>query len=283
MRAPSFNIPGILGLRNRLLDEVCAAHFNCSLEGAELEAFVSRLRRILPGGISRDVLFESARQLAGIELTPNRALRFCWQLAGNLPRLRAGRAVVEWHNQEQDEWVPLQVIAADIRRNRKDEIGYELRFRVLAGTPCPLVLIRFWSKRFCYLLGRRVGFTAPRQNMPFTDGRQFVNLRLLGRIEAAKSSPQPTFFEVNCPPSCFDYNRALLRKRMHLEPCPNGWRHPCHRCAVGYLECPAATHEQTYEERFCEGCSKPAAFDPGATTPHCVSCTERENLRRKDT
>lgn len=279
-KLPRYNLPAIFQMRTRLLERVFLVRFHVALQGEELDTLVSDLRRNLPSGIKRDALFETARQIAGVELTPKLAFRFSWLLAGNIPLLRAGSAVRFWGVQPCDEWVPLQVIRADHLRNRKNELGFQFTFLALAGRAVTLRLEKFWPHRACRLVARNAGFTSRRGPMSYRQGAQLVGLRFLGKIEAARSHGQPWFFETRCPPSCLQYNRELLKKRFHIVPCPNGWTHDCCRCAVGFEACPAATHRKTYVLQNCPSCGETAPFDPEASSPNCVHCDERNRLRR---
>lgn len=278
---PSFSVPRILALRDRLMDAVFYSRFDVTPEGGEIDAIVAELRRQLPADISQDALFETVRQLAGNPLTEGACQRFSWMVAGNLPRLKAGLSVASWSVQQVDEWVPLQIIRATPTRNHKNEFGVDFEYRVLAGSPCPMKIRRFWSRKFCIAFARRIGFTPPYGNMPFTDGAQYVSLRLLGKIEVAKSRNAPVFFEVRCPSGCLEWNKELLKKRFHIIPCPNGWTHSCANCMIGYETCPAATHARTYIDGPCDRCGKTMPHDPEALSAVCVMCTREENLRRR--
>ena len=56
----------------------------------------------------------------------------------------------------------------------------------------------------------------------------------------------------------------------------------CHFCLVGKDECDAATHQATYEKRYCRGCEDNAWFDPdGVQDELCVRCYQ-QSLRRAD-
>jgi hypothetical protein len=282
IRLPSFNVTSIITLRDKLMDRVFYPRYATTPLDADLGELVIELMHNLPGGIKQDTLFETARQLVGVPLTPEVCLEVAWLLAGNLPALRAGRVVTPWRSQPEDEWVPLQITAARPHRNKYNQIGLLFEFLVLAGRPSSLRIIRFWSRQAAQAIGRKLGFTPTWGKYPMTEGEQLVGLRLLGLIDAERSQQAPKFGEIGCPPSALQYNRDLLKLRFHYEPCPEGWTHPCHRCAVGYEECQAATHRKTYTQGFCDGCGEAEAyFDPDRDTKLCVLCVTRNALRHK--
>lgn len=244
------------------------------------------LRGILPSGATYDAVFESVRYLAGRRLEPLEAYRLAWRLAGNIPTLRTGRSVLPWAIQQEDEWVPLEATRAVLSKDYRGRPGYDFVFRVLAGSPCPMKIRAFWRSGVAHYVSRQVGFSAPWGKYPFARATQLVGLRLIGRIEAERSSVRPEFHEIECPQSMGNWNRInvlRLRLRVDGERCPRGWPHACHRCALGYDQCPAATHYRTYEKGSCEGCMLPdQLFDPEDPSPHCNSCARRERMRREN-
>lgn len=279
-RIPTFNVTAINALRDRLIERVFIPRMNESPQGEHLTYLVQDLCATLPPGILRDAVYETARQLLDVELTPAVYQRFAWRLAGNLPTLRAGRPVLPWTVQIENEWVPVQIIKADLDKNRRDELGHTMYMRILAGTPTGMVTSRFFTRRFAFALARRLGFSKRNGHFPYTDPSQLVNLRLTAEIDAAKSTTEPRFSQMLGTPAVIDANRELLRLRLHLDPCPNGWRHPCHNCVVGYLTCPAATHRQDYVKAMCHSCSTEAYFDPDSTSGKCVACERRDVIKR---
>ena len=268
-------------MRDRLVTRVLALYYETPLQGDVLDQVVTQLRRELPNGISRDVLFESVRGLAGVTLTELEATRLAWRLAGNIPRLRTGEAATPWATQREDEWVPLQITQALEGRDRRDKRGYHFTFRVLAGSSCPDTLNAFWSRAFIRMVARRIGFGAPWGRYPFHRGPELVGLRLLGEVSASRSVYRPTFHEVAAPSGLIKWNRErVLRQRLRIIPCPLGFQHACHRCAVGYDQCVAGTHRSAYVQRTCDLCGTEAAyFDPDRQTPHCISCDDISRTR----
>lgn len=279
---PSFNLTDITRRREAIYNGVMAPLLDQAINGELLDRLVVSLRSELPAGATRDAIFESVRYLAG--QTMNRVLGYqvAWRLAGNLPALREGRAVGPWTVQQVDEWVPVQVTRCFTAKNRHGKLGYEYSFRVMAGTPCPLTIRAFWNKKMVKYVAARLGFSRRSGSYPFSKAEQLVGLRVLVKIDAARSRGTPEFHDINCPDSMVHWNRnhvLKLRLRVGTNRCPNGWGHACHRCAVGYQVCPAATHRLNYETGLCQQCNNSQAiFDPEEQSVFCINCTFRSRM-----
>lgn len=277
-KIPTFNVTAINALRDRLMERVFVPRIHESPQGEQFNYLVNDLCATLPEGIPRDAIFETARQVLDVELTPAVCLRLAWRIAGNLPTLKAGLPILPWTSQVNDEWVPAQIVKvspAVKMRNNRAERGHEMFIRVQAGTPCCQVTSRFLTRRFSFALARRLGFTKRTGRFPYTDPMQLVNLRFIGEILAEKSATKIWLGRIHMTTSIIDSNRELLRLRLHLDPCPNGWTHPCHNCVVGYLTCPAGTHREDFQMAFCRHCGLDAFFDPETSTEICVACARR--------
>ena len=281
MDLPRFNLSLIERRRDRLYTEVFEPRCGRNVDASELQNLLRGVQRVLPR--VRDGLFESLRALAGHVLTPTTALRTAWLLAGNVDLLQAGTPVRDWTVQVADEWVPLQVLAAQPAKNRKGFHGTAYTFRVLAGTPCPSKIQAFWKPGLVNAIQRRLGFTVPTGRYPFHRPVELVGLRFLGQIQAAWSQRGPRVFEINCPSAMAKWNRTQVlayRSRHPDSPgCPRTWRHDCYRCAVGYFECPAGVHSQTYQVGDCTACGTvETVFDPAMSREVCRSCAIRSRL-----
>ena len=285
---PAYNLSNVERVRDRLLDRVLVNYYHNTLQGELFGRFCYALKSILPTGVTSDAVFESVRYLAGRELTPKAAMILAWRLAGNTKRLRAGQAVPPWSHQPADEWVPLLVTRSRTARTRRGAIGTEFAFRVLAGSPCPMTIHASdtWKRSVVKMLAGKAGYSAPWGKFPFHRSSELVGLRIFGLVKAALSGTAPTIFEVDCPSTMVDWNRKhVLYRRFRVNAdnlCPRGWKHPCHKCVVGYKECPAAVHRDTYEKGACNKCgSGQAIFDPESDSLYCIECTVKESLRKQ--
>lgn len=278
MNIPSFSITRILELRDRLTTRVFYPRFGQTVEGPVIDELVNALLAELPDGIKVDPLYETVRQLVPLQLTDKSTQPWAWRIAANVPQLKAGHPVRVWTRQSVDEWVPIQVIHMAPTRTRHGKFGYNVDFRILAGTPAPMSIQKFWSTRSLHALSRRVGFTWSDGPRPYRHPTEFTQLRMVVLLEAARSQERPFFHKVDCSGNMLDYNKDIQDRRHKVKyPCPWNWRHPCHLCAVGYDQCAAGTHFHTYEMRECTQCGTTAPFEPNHE--HCVNCTRKEALR----
>lgn len=278
---PRYNVARITRLRNRIVDEVFYEHYNSVIVGDDIARMTQALRRVLPGDISYSVLYETVRSLSGQELTPPVCHEFAWRVAGNVARLKAGAPALPWVVQQADEWVLVQVLRALRGRNHYDRSGMWVDARVLAGTPCPKRLSKFWTHTQCAIVARSLGFTRPWGAYPYTSGEQLVGLRFFAYIEAARSAESLWFKEVGCSSSCLKWNRELLKLRLRHYPCPRAYDHPCHECVFGYEACDAATHPRNYHVAYCESCYQTRHFDPDLSTAHCLECDLRQRNQKR--
>lgn len=276
---PVYSIPTITAVRDRLISEVFYPRYQVEVEGAVFESLVRDIAQRLPKSISYDRVYETTRQLLGQTLTPELVTSFAWTVAGNLDRMRQGLGVTPWVRQESDEWVPGQLIRMERGVNRRHDPGVYVSFMILAGTPAGKVARRFWKLTMCSPLASRAGFSKPWKDMPYQAPEQMVNMRFMLHVIAEKSQEELWFHEVQVVPSMRTWNVELLKRRFKKIRCPRGWQHPCHKCVIGYRECPAGTHACTYELRFCADCGTNAPFDPESASLSCVQCTHHQASR----
>ena len=173
-----YNLQSIFRLRNRLIQDTCSPYYCCTPEGADFQTFVEDVWRSLPSGTNLSAVFESLRGAAGRELTLPLVEETMWRLAGNLDLLKAGRAVCTWTAQRADEWMPVQVVRAVPCLNRRKQPGYMFTFRVLAGTACPLLIHKHWTRPACAVAAKHVGHTRRNGKYPYKHPQQLVGLRM---------------------------------------------------------------------------------------------------------
>ena len=276
---PSFPLHRILRVRRRIRDGVLAGGEAAAPDWAELCEKLSRVLRC-----SKDVVLASVQPYIGRPLTAELRDQIAWHLAGNQGRLQRGRPVGPWTVQREQEWVPLHTVRVVKLRDR-GRVGYRASFRVLAGTPAGLVISHFWSASAIGLVARRVGFTHGDGLYPFSRGVELVGLRMLALLDPERSYDLPGFRTTDCSPGLIRWNRKnvlSIRVRRPGHPCPFSYRHPCWRCVVGFVDCPAGTHRYTYEIGECPTCGKETVFDVEDETRECVSCAAAARLRRTE-
>lgn len=240
--------------------------------------------------IPYDKVVDSLRHLAGRVLTPELAEETAHRIAGNIPNLRRGRTVVPWHVQRFYEWVPVQIMTVRKARNSRNELGATLFVKILAGTPCPLTVMTWWSNRKCRSLSLEFGFSRisrRRQVLPpkypYSDPAQLVQMRFLALVDPTRSEKEPVLTEIEFPPALHLWNRGVLQRRFResgVFNCPLGLplTFNCHQCPVGYgrentKPCAAACHRYSYEEKPCPVCSnQDALWDKEIPANMCVNC-----------
>lgn len=254
--------------------------------GDLFEKAVELCRRTLPARLHEPTLRESLRCLAG--RTPTRADLdlLAYRLVGNLDRLRMRRPVTPWVTQSVDEKALVQI--AVYRPELRKTPTTRFTVQIITGLAAGLRTQVWWDNERCAIVAAISGFDRlPRQLMGaaipphlYEAPAQLVGIYgevLVDGAESAKAGT-PLFKRFNCPDNLKKVNRELLRKRFRStpkHPCPKNYpaNFPCHYCPVGYLECPAAVHEQNYSTGLCPACKDPeAVFDPDWSTDRCVNC-----------
>ena len=267
-----------------LSDRRVTAYVGRQTSGVEFEEFTKVIHAMLPKGILWGVIYESLIHLAGQTITETALRENVWRLAGNITRLRRHFAVPPWNRQPVDEMVPVQIVSARRAISARRKPGANFDFQVLAGTSCPAVITRFWTRGFCSLLSRRMGFSKPWGKQRFDDCYQFVTLRMYVQIESRLCKAAPDFEAVwekdekIFPSACIAWNRQVLHMRTRQGfRCPRGFHEDqqCHLCFVGLDECPVATHNATFVKRECGECHKQSWFDPEQGGDACLSCQYR--------
>ncbi len=262
-------------------------------ESADQPVVGDRFRRVvqvafetLPAGVDFQALWESMRGIAGTTPTKAQLRDLSHRLAGNVPDLKARRVVAPWSFQRHYEWVPM--VVARVRRSKSPsgKIGATLTLKAVAGSPCPMLVEKFWTAKQCAYMARHFGFSRPPSPnakypapFPYLAPEEFATMRVWGLMDPTLSGTDPVFQKVRFPPSAVRYNRELLRRRARGAdyPCPRGLPMTvrCYQCPAGYEECRAGCHPKTYVTQTCPLCKRAAPFDPDQPSPFCVNCTTK--------
>ena len=280
-----YSIREVLKLKRAIENDVQALSLlGAPMESEDFEALTRSIHDVLPPRITRRVVRDSLVHLAGEVVTKELLSELGWRLAGNIPRLRLGIPVTPWHRQARDEWVPMQIVDQVPYKNKKGDTGAIMAFRVLAGTPCSMLLERFWTYRLSKYLASKLGFSAAWGKYPFKKITELTGMRLYGLVEAERSLGKPYFDQVSVPQSTEDYNRKLIKHRLRVGfKCPKKYDHPCYACPIGYDNCRCAVHPRTFVRAVCSVCDKNAWMDPiHLELRLCVDCFVKRQLARKD-
>lgn len=282
----AYSVDRIIENRNLLAEVLRFEYRDKVVTGAEFQRFVDICEdAILPlvRALDRSTLVDSLRHLAGTVFTEKVIVDTAHRLMGNLPLLRCRRKVVPWHHQRFFEWVPIQVLSVRRSRNEHGQVGAMLTLKCMAGTPCPLLLLQWWSLKKCRYASREFGFSRPKGSnsryppkFPYVVPEQLTTLRFLGLVDPAKSTSEPMIVLVDSDASTRRWNLQQLKRRARIGfECPQDFpRHfPCHTCPIGYVHCIAATHRYDYEERPCPACDrKDAVWDIDVSSSLCIQC-----------
>jgi hypothetical protein len=250
---PAYNLKQIFASRNRIIEEGFSDFLGYTPTGDCFNDLVRQVARQLPD-VKVHVVYDSLTHLAGVTLTPQLIKETAWRLAGNKQRLGKGYPVPPWTAQQSQEWVPVQVVDFEAKDSAKGKPGVLYRLRVLAGTPTPMLLSKWWPRGFCYSLARRMGFTWSRHGLPYKHPSDLVRLRMLILLDPLYSKYDALDFKhVECPSGLKAWNRPLIEMRNRKQgkgvwACPMGFQHHCHQCPVGYDRCPAGEHPITIQE-----------------------------------
>lgn len=271
MKTKGFSYRRLIDRRDRIFRHALRQYVGSRLVGDLLRDVCNDILKELPQTASQDALYESIRVLAGMPLTQRAAKELSWRLAGNIDKLNNGERVLPWTRQVQDETVPVRVerIRHDKRRN---ENGFVLYLRVLAGSPCPQVFPVFFSRRSCATISKTLGFSAPWGQYPYSTALHYMGLMFFVAIDAAKSNENIVVGSVSNTDSLVLENRSKIAVRTRARPCPRGYTHECVKCWLGHNECPAAIWPQTLVQRECTQCQKEAFFEHDDTGTVCLNC-----------
>jgi hypothetical protein len=271
MKPKAFSYSRIQRIRDALLNDVFKPYIGVHIEKDALYGLHEDTVAFLPDKVSSSAVFDSFRILSGKEFTRKEAALLAWRIAGNIPQLINGRAVVPWSRQIADEIVPVQL--ESIRpSNRKNVPGFIFNCRALAGTPCAMSFPEFVSVRSCSAISRALGFSAPWGIYPYRTPYHFVNLLFFAHIEADKSHERPAFTRITASSSMVKANRELIAVRCRADQCPLAFEHACEQCYFGYDQCNFAVRPKTYITRYCPQCNSEGFFVPGSSATNCIAC-----------
>ncbi len=245
--APRYNLARVFKTRNRLAHDDLTEFCGYVAIGGHFEDLVDKICRALPR-VRRRAVWDSVRDVAGTLLTEQGLLMMSWRLSGNIELLRAGTPVPVWHMQQAKEWMPVHIQAYEEDIDSRKAPGGNFRMRVLAGTACPTRITKFWTRRFCkYIAVKMMGYTRRSAKSPLSHITELVSLRLWVQIDPELCRlGEPGFDDVGMTSGLENWNRGVIRKRYRRDwRCPYEFDHRCHRCPVGYDQCPAATHKET--------------------------------------
>ena len=239
-------------MRDKLVNRYLFEFNGLRLDANNIQRFADSVQKAIPK-VKADVIYDSMEHMAGEILTPKVLRETAWRIAGNRRKLEQHEPVHPWTVQRELEWAPVQIISSTPELNPRSKFfGANYAMRVMAGSACPMLVVKWWSSKFVKSLAIKGGYTRKRNKYPFQDISELVNMRFLVQLEPKLSRGKPGFAQITTAPSLVKWNRAIIQKRFRkngkeLWPCPLRYTHPCFKCHVGYLDCEAAVHKDTFE------------------------------------
>lgn len=279
------DISRVLKLKARIESDANLLGFVGSVpKGRDFQELVNYFKCLMPASVSRSVLEDSLFSLSGQSISQELLAETAWRLAGNLPRLRQGYAVLPWTHQARREWLPVHLTHAAKEFSSRGRPLVRYRAVVLAGSPTACKVDKVWPQRYLPIIARYIGFTRTAGAHPFQHYLQLVGLRMRVLFDPEHQSSTPMFEQVDekQPGNVLAWNEMIMGWRQRRTwVCPEKFvlpEHPCHLCHIGLDRCKAAVHPQTYVMRECLRCRKQALHDPAGHGKHCLDCEFKKVL-----
>lgn len=281
----AYNVSAIMEMKNRMVDVLQVRFTKRPLRGKLMKEFVRVVAELL--NVSETVIADSMHSVQGETLDKIRLDALCHRFCGNEASLKRGEPLMPWTPYVHGEWVPVQIMSVSPRRNTKGSSGAQLQLKILAGSAAGTIIFAWWSILRCrFHATKHLGFSKRSFNpdkmppFPYRDPRQLVTLRFKAIIDPERTEDTPVLggLEVSGQLLKWNKHRIALRKRNpKVFVCPN--KYPltllCHQCPIGYLDCEAGCHRETYEVKHCDTCNKNGFFDDDPREKSCLRCRRK--------
>lgn len=276
--SPNYRVTEVERNRDKLFLALVEDVADVRLSLSELAILVSNAHNIWPK-ISEDTWFESLRFLANQTLTPEQLKLLCWRVAANLSVMVTGRPMpLQTFVAADDQHCVSQILAGQTANHpRTNKPGVTFEVLVLTGWAATITVSQFLPKAVLGPLSRRLGFSAPWGDRPYTAWPELIGLRMAAQLRYNRMEDGLVLgeFADHATTAKWNTDKVLnLRFRLKNEKCPNEFRHPCRNCAIGYDQCRAGTHPLTYELGTCIICADGTVMDPYRSKTICVNCLE---------
>ncbi len=110
-------------------------------------------------------------------------------------------------------------------------------------------------------------------------------MRMLAMLTPESCGKDPDYEKLDCTGSLREWNRSLMKMRMRINfRCPKNYPDArfCYRCEMGYGECKAGCHPNTYVLQPCEMCKRDKTFfDFARSDEKCVDCLNQSFSKRR--
>lgn len=201
-----------------------------------------------------------------------------WRIAARQDDLMLGEVIPPWVGLAEPVYAPVQVVRLRTgwSSGREPVLGSYLTLRAIAGDVCPRLVQRFVTKKFTFVLAKELGIRGSRKKPGFIgEANQLYGMRFVARLVQSRQESSELNFDRFLVGQFESWNKKLLARR--AEPCPSGFKFPCHKCSLGEAECPAskvalrACRPVSLQSRICTICSETMWHDGG----DCLACRRR--------
>jgi len=301
---PDYKLGRVALLRKKVHDKVhiIQGYLGEELVGSVFQAYVDAIKDCLRLSVScRPALESTLSRFAGRVLTRNLARRIEYIVAGERNQMSPGVEVKNESmgisfNTEEDPyetiitskegnaalpfrgiinttWVPMEIIESRISFTRgvKKTVFVELTFIIVAGPGSGAIIKHAVPKGFIHVLAVDLGLSRYKG----FHHRELVQMWLNGRWEVIDGRTILTRQDV--APHHISHNLVVYRNR--AKECLRNMNILCHKCPVGFDDCPRGTHWLTYKQRDCRNNHR-GWFDPRSKSPLCLDCQEAAVRRR---
>lgn len=261
-KAPSFPLNAIL----RLIPEVraafatkvghhCESHILYAMSQDILEAM--GLRNEVRGAVHQSIMNFMVGRAPDKLFNADDARRMGIRFAGQIVRLREGRAIVPWGVLSPLDWSVVQIVdmMPGVRHYRgRDTSGKIVKMHGLAGPLSGELFDWFFPIASSRPLAIKLGFSRfSRGKYPKESDREMCQLRLA--VQAEAKDKKPLIRATDCPSVVVAYNREVMAKRLRRDfDCPFSYHHKCYQCPHGANECPASVRYSPLELKLCSEC-----------------------------
>jgi len=150
--------------------------------------------------------------------------------------------VTPWLVQEEDEWVPVEVLAVD----QKDNATYVFKCQALGSNMWGHIFDYRVSMKMAFRMASRVGFNQRDELKRMNDPLQFTDLRLVLRIAKGSTPGRVKVLDCGEHAATAAYNQKINKKRdPEFRKCPFQQKTTCFRCGKGKDQCKLAVIPKT--------------------------------------
>lgn len=246
----------------------------------QFAAWVTELRRAMPGSATEEVVRASLIDLGRLPITRRSTIAAAWRLAGNIDKLRVGEPIRPWDGQRNSDPVPVMFTDSLPTRTKYGKVGSTYSALVIGGEAAGMTARGFFTRKFVRWASKFLGWGKTRDAIRIAKDSELVGMYALAVLKQGETR-LPALEKLQPPSgSLLKHNKSLIKKRARDGfACPQSYTHPCYACHIGYDGCVAAVHSSTYTARQCDECGQLSLFDPSQNSEFCIRCLVSMRMR----